>query len=99
MKKKCCHVRILSPNEYCSEDNLDQLIDVQQYNPLIHRSAVKRVKDSSCDTCTVYATIEGTKGKSTELFQAVVQHSVRLNGKLPREKPRNMIQQLLERPK
>ena len=30
----------------------------------------------------VYATTEGPRGKSTELFQAVVQHSVRLNGKL-----------------
>ena len=32
------------------------------------------------------------------LNQAVVQHNVRVNGKLLREEPRNMIQQLLERP-
>ena len=38
MKKKCCHVRMLSPNKSCSKDNLDRVIDVlQQYNPLIHQ--------------------------------------------------------------
>ena len=47
----------------------------------------------------LYATTEGPRGKSTELFQAVVQHKVRLNGKLLGEEPRNMVQQLLERPK
>ena len=47
----------------------------------------------------IYATNEGPRGKSTELFQAVVQHNVRLNGKLLGEEPRNMVQQLLERPK
>ena len=47
----------------------------------------------------VYATTEGPQGKSTELFQAVVQYSVRLNGKLLEEEPRNMVHQLLERSK
>ena len=37
MKKKCCHVRMLFPNKYCSKDNLDPVIDMQQYNPLIHQ--------------------------------------------------------------
>ena len=39
----------------------------------------------------IYATTEGPRGKSTELFQAVVQHNVRLyiNGKLMGEEPRN----------
>ena len=37
MKKKCCHVRMLCPNKSCSKDNLDQVIDMQQYNPLIHQ--------------------------------------------------------------
>ena len=37
MKKKCCHIRMLSPNKSCSKDNLDRVIDVQQYNPLIHQ--------------------------------------------------------------
>ena len=38
MKKKCCHVRMLSSNKSCSIDNLDQVIDAQQYNsPLIHQ--------------------------------------------------------------
>ena len=31
-----CHVKMLSPNKSCSKDNLDQVIDMQQYNyPLI----------------------------------------------------------------
>ena len=37
MKEKCCHVRMLSPNKSDSKDNLDRVIDVQQYNPLIHQ--------------------------------------------------------------
>ena len=37
MKKKCCHVKIMCPNKSCSKDNLDQVIDMQQYNPLIHQ--------------------------------------------------------------
>ena len=41
MKKKCCHVRMLSPNKSCSKDNLDRVIDVQQYNPsMIHQQLV-----------------------------------------------------------
>ena len=53
IKKKCCHVRMLSSNKSCGKDNLDGVIDVQQYNPL-DTSAVKRVKDSSCDTHICY---------------------------------------------
>ena len=37
MKKKCCHIRMLSPNKSCSKDNLDRVTEVQQYNPLIHQ--------------------------------------------------------------
>ena len=37
----------------------------------------------------IFATNEGSRGKSTELFQAVGQHNVRLNGKLMGEEPRN----------
>ena len=48
MKKKCCHVRMLSPNKSCSKDNLDRVIDVQQYNPLLHQQFNKRLKDLSC---------------------------------------------------
>ena len=97
MKKKCCHVRILSPNKSCSKDNLDRVIDVQQYNPLIHQ----QLSESKIQAVIhIYATTEGPQGKSTELFQAVVQHNMRLNGKLMGElEPRNMVQQLLVRPK
>ena len=41
MKEKCCHVRMLSPNKSCSKDNLDGVIDVHQYNPLIHQQLSK----------------------------------------------------------
>ena len=96
MKKKCCHVRMLSPNKSCSKDNLYRVIDVQQYNPLIHQ----QLRESKIQAVThIYATTEGQRGKSTELLQAVVQHNVRLNGKLLGEEPRNMVQQLLERPR
>ena len=96
MKKKCCHVRMLSPNKSCSKDNLYRVIDVQQYNPLIHQ----QLRESKIQAVIhTFATTEGPRGKSTELFQAVVQHKVRLNGKLLGEEPRNMVQQLLERPR
>ena len=76
--------------------NLDGVTDMQQYNPLIHQ----QLRESKIQAVIhIYATTEGPRGKSTELFQAVVQHNVRLNGKLLREEPRNMVQQLLERPK
>ena len=92
MKKKCCHVRMLCPNKSCSKDNLDQVIDMQQYNPLIHQ----QLRESKIQAVIhIFATTEGPRGKSTELFQAVVQHKVRLNGKLLAEEPRNMAQQLL----
>ena len=37
MKKKCCHVRMLSPNKIILQQryNLDSVIDEHQYNPLI----------------------------------------------------------------
>ena len=56
MKKKCCHVRMLSPNKSCSEDNLDGVIDVQQYNPLIHQ----QLRESKIQAVIhIYATTEG----------------------------------------
>ena len=58
MKKKCCHFRMLSPNKSCSKDNLNQVIDRQQYNYPLIQLAVKRVKDSSCEFIT-YAATEG----------------------------------------
>ena len=64
MKKKCCHVRMLSSNKSCSKDNLDRVIYVQQYIVIWYTSKrererreereEKRVKDSSCDTCICY---------------------------------------------
>ena len=38
----------------------------------------------------IYATTEGPQGKSTQLFQAVGQHNVRLNGKLLREESQDI---------
>ena len=87
---------MLSSNKSCSIDNLDRVIDTQQYNyPLIHQ----QLRESKIQAVIhIYATTEGPRGKFTELFQTVVQHNVRLNGKLQGEEPRNMVQQLLERP-
>ena len=50
MKKKCCHVRMLSPNKSCSKDNLYRVIDVQQYNPLIHQ----QLRESKIQAVTHY---------------------------------------------
>ena len=67
MKKKCCHVRMLSPNKSCSKDNLDQVIDMQQYNPLIHQQLRESKIQAAIHT---YATTAGSRGKSTELFES-----------------------------
>ena len=66
MKKKCCHVRMLSPNESYSKDNFDRVNDVQPYNPLKHQ----QLRESKIqDVIHIYATTEGPRGKSTELFE------------------------------
>ena len=66
MKKKCCYVRMLSANKSCSKDNLDGVIDVQQYNPLIHQ----QLRESKIQAVIhIFATTEGPQGKSTELFE------------------------------
>ena len=67
MKKKCCHVRMLSPNKSCSKDNLDRVIDVQQYNPLIHQQLRESKIQAAIHT---YATTAGPRGKSTELSES-----------------------------
>ena len=78
----------MSLNKSCSKGNLDGVIDMQQYNPLIHQ----QFRESKIQAVIhIFATTEGPRGKSTELFQAVVQHNVRLNGKLMGEEPRNMV--------
>ena len=42
MKKKCCHVRMLSPNKSCSKDItwMESLTSTHEYNPLIQSSAI-----------------------------------------------------------
>ena len=93
-KEVLSHVRMLSPNKSCSKDNLDQVIDMQQYNPLIHQ----QLRESKIQAVMyIFVTTKGPWGKSTELFQAVVQHNV--HGTLMGEEPRNMVQQLLEKSK
>ena len=95
MKKKCCHVRMLSPNKSCSKDNLDQVIDMQQYNPLIHQ----QLRESKIQAVIYMLPLKGHEANPQScLNQAVGQHNVRLNGKFLGEEPRNMVQQLLERP-
>ena len=67
-KEVLSHVRMLSPNKSCSKDNLDQVIDMQQYNPLIHQ----QLRESKIQAVMyIFATTKGPWGKSTELFQAV----------------------------
>ena len=67
---------------------MESCIDVQQYNPLIHQ----QLRESKIQAVIhTFATTEGPRGKSTELFQAVVQHNARLKGKLMGEEPRNMV--------
>ena len=53
MKKKCtcCHVGMLCPNKSCSKDNLDQVIDMQQYNPLIHQQLRESKIQAVIHTC------------------------------------------------
>ena len=84
-------------NKSCSKDNLDQVIDMQQYNPLIHQ----QLRDSKIQVAIhTYATTAGPRGKSTELFESsccATQRETKCRKPL-REKPRNMVQQLLERP-
>ena len=75
---------------------MDRVINVQQYNPLLHQQLRESKIQAVIHIC---ANTEGPGGKSTELFQAVVQHNIGLNGKLLGEDPRNMVQKLLERPK
>ena len=101
MKKKCCHVRMLSPNKSCRKDNLDRVIYVQQHNyPLINQQLRESKKIQAA--IHIYMYMLPLKGHEANpqscLNQAVVQHNVRLNGKPLREKPRNIVQQLLERP-
>ena len=60
MKKKCCHVRMLCPNKSCSKDNLDQVIDMQQYNPLIPQAAQTHVAREGCNVIYItYVTRAG----------------------------------------
>ena len=97
-RSKYCCFRMLSPNKSCSKDNLDGVIDMQQYNPLIHQQLRESKIQAVIHIFNCYHW-RVTLAKSTELFQAVVQCNVTLNGKFLREEPRNMVQQLLERPK
>ena len=57
-EKECCHVRMLSPNKSCSKDNLDQVIDMQQYNPLIHQQ-LRKSNIQAVIHIKLYASTEG----------------------------------------
>ena len=101
MKKKCCHVRMLSPNKSCRKDNLDRVIYMQQHNyPLInqHLRESKKIQAAIHINMYMLPLKDHEANPQSCLNQAVVQHNVRLNGKPLREKPRNIVQQLLERP-
>ena len=56
-------LQMLSPNKSCSKDNLDGVIDVQQYHPLIHQ----QLSESKIQAVIhIFATTEGPRGKSTD---------------------------------
>ena len=55
---------------------------------LIHQQLRESIKIQA--VIHIYATTEGPRGKSTQLFQAVGQHNVRLNGKLLREESQDI---------
>ena len=102
MKKKCCHVRMLSPNKTCRKDNLDRVIYAQQHNyPFIdqHLRESKKIQASIHIYMYIMLPLKGHEANLQScLNQAVVQHNVRLNGKPVRQKPRHIVQQVLERP-
>ena len=54
-EKECCHVRMLSPNKSCSKDNLDVVIDVQQY---IHQQ-LRKSNIQAVIHIKLYASTEG----------------------------------------
>ena len=57
---ECC----LQKNLAEKNDNLDRVIDVQQYNPLVYQ----QLRESKVQAVIhIYATTEGPRGKSTEL--------------------------------
>ena len=59
------------PSKSCSEDNLEEVIDMQHYNPFIHQ----QFRESS--TQVIMLPLKGHEANPTELFQAVVQQNVR----------------------
>jgi len=67
----CCRVTTPSPNKTCSEDNLERVIDMQHYNPLIHQ----QFRESKIQVGML--PWKGHEKNPTELFQAVVQQNVR----------------------
>ena len=58
---------MLCPNKSCSKDNLDKVIDMLQYNLLIHQQLRESKIQAAIHT---YATTAGPRGKSTELFES-----------------------------
>ena len=49
---------MLSPNKSCSKDNLNGVIDVQQYNPLIHQR-LRKSHIQAVIHINLYASTEG----------------------------------------
>ena len=62
-------VGMSSPNKSWSKDNLDQVNDMQQYNPFIHQ----QFRESNIQV--IMLPLKGHKANPTELFQAVVQQN------------------------
>ena len=89
---------MLSPNKSCSKDNLDGVIDVQQYNPLIHQ----QLRESKIQAVIhIFATTE-LIGATRQIHRVVssccaTQRETKWQAPERREQ-RNMVQQLLVRP-
>ena len=71
--KYCRVIRMSSPNNPCSQDNLERVIDMQHCNPLIHQQFTEskiQVVMAECSHLRATRQIQ-------QLFQAVVQQNVR----------------------
>ena len=72
-----------SPNKSCSEDNLERVIDMQHYNPLIHQHfGESLLNDTGCNSTT-----EEPQGKANRVVLSSCE-----NGNVLGEEPRNMVQ-------
>ena len=71
--KYCRVIRMYSPNNPCSQDNLERVIEMQHCNPLIHQQFTESKIQAVMAECSH---LRATR-QIQQLFQAVVQQNVR----------------------